>query len=344
MTALVTGATGFVGSHLLDQLLARGTEVRVLVRDAHKAEDLRQRGVDVRLGDVREPGVMALLVRDIDVVYHCAAAVGPHHSRQTIYETNLTGVLHVLHALRQRDRGRLVLLSSINVLGSKDLDPATEDSPCCPSNDAAADVKIDVEKLAVDYHRQHGVRTTILRPGFIYGPRDPHNLPRLMRALRRDKFSFIGSRDNVVPIVHVADLVQAMLLAGNCSVVPGRVYHISDGSRTTIGQFVDRLADLLGCPSPKKVRPLWLARTACAVLELVSRWRGRPPPISRAALRFLGTSRFVDISRARAELGYQPRIGYQDGLADALRWFTDTSGSRLDARLDGESHAVPLSP
>jgi nucleoside-diphosphate-sugar epimerase len=336
MTVLVTGATGLVGSHLLDELLARGTEVRVLVRDPHKAEEIRQRGVDVRLGDIREPGLMSLVVRDIDVVYHCAAALGPDHSRQTIYETNLTGVLNLLHALHQVDRGRAVLLSSIDVLGMRDLEAADEDLPWRLCGDPAADVQIEMEKLVLDYRRRHGVDAIILRPGFIYGPRDVHILPRLMRSLRDGTFSFIGSPDNVVPIVHVGDVVQAMLLAGAHPHCSGRTFHIADGSRTTVGQFVQRLSELLGCRVAEKVRPFWLARATCGVWEVFGRWLGRPAAIDRDALRFLGLSRHVDIRRARDELGFRPRFGYEAGLADATRGF--------NPRAPGPGQAVSLSP
>lgn len=335
MPVLVTGATGLVGSHLLDELLSRGIETRVLVRDPHKAETMRRRGVDVRLGDIREPGLMNLVVRDIDVVYHCAAAVGPRHSRQTIYETNLTGVLNLLHALHQADRGRAVLLSSIDVLGMVDFENVREELPWQATGDPAADVQIEMEKLALDYHRRHSVDSVVLRPGFIYGPGDEHTLLPLLQSLRDGTFSFIGSPDNVVPIVHVADVVQGMLLAGASPHCSGRIYHIADGSRTTAAQFLQRVGELTGLQVPEKVRPLWRAKARRGIWEVFGRWLGRRATIDRTALQFLGFSRHVDISRARAELGFRPRYAIEDGLADALRGLQPgTPGTQV----------LPLSP
>jgi nucleoside-diphosphate-sugar epimerase len=321
MMHLVTGATGFVGSAVVDRLLADGVPVRALIRDATRVGELRARGVAVTVGDIRDSAIVEAAVRGVDVVHHCAAAVGPRFSRTVIYDTNLGGVRTTLKALRQQQRGRLVLLSSINVLGSRNLDAATEDLPCRRSHDPAADVKIAAEALALDYHRRHGVDVTILRPGFIHGPGDSHNVPRLARALQRGKFAFLGSRDNVVPIVHVSDVANAMLHAAATPAAAGRIYHIADGSRTTIGAFADRLAELLGCPPPQKVLPFFVPYLGCVVFELLAalRLRRAPAPINRAALRFLGTSRFVDIRRARAELGYSPLVGYQEGLADAVQ-------------------------
>ena len=318
MRTLVTGATGFVGSQVMDQLLARGEGVRALVREPARAAALRARGVEVALGDVRDLAVVQAAVRGVRVIHHCAAAVGPHFSKREIYATNLGGVRNVLEALSRQRAGRLVLLSSINVLGTRNLDPATEDLPCRRSADPGADVKIAAEALAHDYH-QRGVDVTILRPGFIYGPGDPHNLPRLARAIRRGGFAYLGSPANVVPIVHVSDVAQAMLLAAAAPAAAGRAYHVSDGSRTTAAQFVGRLAELLGCPPPEKVVPYSVAYLGCVLFEWLGRLHLRrgPGPINRPALRFLGTSRFVDIRRAREELGYTPRVGYYEGLADA---------------------------
>jgi len=327
MTTLVTGATGFVGSQVVDALLAGGETVRALVRDPARAAGLKARGVDVRMGDVRDPAAVQTAVRGAEIVHHCAAAVGPHLSKGEIYSTNLGGVENMLKGLCRQGTGRLVLLSSINVLGMRNLDPATEALPRRRSNDPAADVKIDAELRALDYQRR-GVHVTILRPGFIYGSGDRHNVPTLARAIQRGRFAYVGSRDNVVPIVHVSDVVEAMLLAAAAPAASGRVYHVSDGSRTTIGQFVGRLAELLGCSPPEKVLPYFVPYVGCMLFELLAalRLREGPAPISRPALRFLGTSRFVDIERARQELGYSPRVGYREGLADAA------------GRLGGQSH------
>jgi nucleoside-diphosphate-sugar epimerase len=319
-TTLVTGATGFVGARLLEELLCRREPVRALLRDQGRAAALAERGVEVAVGDVCQPDTFLPALRGIDVVYHCAAAVGPSKSASEIYATNRDGVRNLVDAARRAGSPRVVLVSSINVLGTRNLDPATEELPCRKSSDPAADVKIEAEQIALACHQQSGLPVTILRPGFVYGPGDPHNLPRLASAIQRGKFSFLGSRDNVVPIVHVNDVVQALLLAGSIPEAAGRVYHITDGSRTTIGQFVDEMARLLGCPSPGKTLPLFVPRTACRLFEMLQRVgiRKQAGPINRAGLRFLGTSRWVDIRRARTELGFSPKIQFREGLAETL--------------------------
>ena len=317
--SLVTGASGFVGQHLVEAILARGDSVRALVRDPSRAGPLREAGVEVIVGDIRDPEVVERSVRDVDVAYHCAAAVGERRGEQEFRETNLEGTRQLMEAARAQGCRRVVLLSSLHVLGIGDLDPATEELPCRRTYDPASNAKLDMERMALESARGGGTEVVILRPGVIYGPRDPHNLPKLIASIRDGRFRYLGSRRHIVPIVHVADVVQAMLLAGQSPKANGRIYHITDGSRTTIGEFIDRLADLSGSPRPVRTVSVLVVRLGIPLFALVRRISSRfPLPIGPAPLRFLGTSRYVDIRRAREELGYAPQIGYREGLADAL--------------------------
>ncbi len=211
-----------------------------------------------------------------------------------------------------------MLITGLSVLGLRDLDPATEALPYRASGDPGAAAKIRIERLALHQHR-HGVAVTILRPGFVYGPRDRRNLPQLLEALRQGKFVYIGSRDNVVPLVHVADMARAMLLAGAAPHAAGRVYHIADGSRTTIGELAEHVARLLGCPPPRTVLPYFLPYTACVAFGLLRLGLDFPTPITPDALLFLGTSRFVDIARARRELGFTPLVDFRPGMEATVR-------------------------
>ncbi len=320
MISLVTGASGFVGSHLVAELLAeKNGSVRALV---HRSQSTAEwDGADVRIGDVREPRVLQDALQGVDVVYHCAAAAGSAASAREVCDTALTGTRNVLEGLRQVGRGRAVLLTGVIVIGARYLDSATEELPYRRSGDATHDVKIEIEQMAWDYEKRYGVDVTVLRPGLIYGPRDRRNLPQLIRALREGRFAFIRSRANVMPIVYISDMVQAMRLAARTPAARGRAYHITDGSRTTIGEFIDCLAGLLDCPPPRTVLPFVVPYLGCLFFESLAGlrlYRGRAP-ITRTNLNFLGYSRSIDISRARRELGYSPTVSYRDGLPLALK-------------------------
>lgn len=330
MHILVTGAAGFLGREVVEQLLARGDKVRALIRSEAKAGPLRERGVEIVLGDIRSPEVARTAVQGMDAIYHCAAAVGAHFTGREIWDTNLNGVRALLDAVQEAGRGRVVLVSSVNVLGTRNLDPATEETPSRRSNDPAADVKIEAEKLALDSHVK-GVDIAIVRPGFIYGPGDPHNLPKLARAVERGKFRFIGSRDNIVPIVHVGDAARAVVLAGSVPAARGRVYNVTDGSRTTVAELVQVIAQTLGCSMPTKQLPFAVPQLACVAFDVIGLVRKFNAPVTRASLRFLGTSRFIDISRARQELGYEPRISIKDGVPASLRELKATTSENVHA-------------
>src|SRR5579884_3734611 len=173
MTALVTGATGFIGSHVIEALLARGEAVHALVRNSATAAGLRERGVEVIVGDMRDREVLESALREVGTVFHCAAAVGDHFSRRELFAQNLEGARQVFEAARAAS-AHVILLSSLNVLGLRNFAPATEELPRRRSNDPAADVKIAIEELATTLAVRQ--RITILRPAFVYGPRDERNL------------------------------------------------------------------------------------------------------------------------------------------------------------------------
>jgi nucleoside-diphosphate-sugar epimerase len=315
VVSLVTGGSGFIDSHLLKDLTADGQgSARAVVRRAESAPRLQD--VDVRIGDVRDSAFVQDVVRGTDVVYHCATASGPGFSPRELHDTPLLGTRNVLEGLRRAGAGRAVLLTGTVVLGARHLDAATEDLPCRRSSEMAGNVKIEIEKMAWDYHQRHNVEVTVLRPGLIYGPGDRRNLPQMVRALRAGRFAYIRDRHNVIPMVYVSDMVQAMRLAARTPMAAGRVYHITDGSRTSIGEFIDYLAELLACPSPRRVIPFAAPYLGCLLFESLAalRLHRGAGPINRTGLNLLGYSRVIDITRARGELGYEPQVLYRDGL------------------------------
>lgn len=334
--SLVTGAAGFVGRHVVEALLTRGDAVRAMVRNPVQGAALRELGAEIFVADIRDPEAVDRAVRGVDVVYHCAAAVGARYTSRDFEEVNLEGARHVVTAARKAGSRRVVLLSSLHVLGIGDLANATEELPCRRTYDPASNVKIDMERMALETVSDPRTEVVVLRPGVIYGSGDPHNVPKLIAALQNGKFRFLGSRSHLVPIVHVADVAEAMLRAAQAPACGGRIYHITDGSRTTIGEFIDHLADVSHSPRPRRILPVPVVRSIMVVSSLLRRiYPDCPLPVGPGPLRFLATSRFVDIGRARSELGYAPRIGFREGLAEAI-------GDAIEHSFQpGEPSAVP---
>jgi nucleoside-diphosphate-sugar epimerase len=297
--------------------------VRALFRDNRKAGLLRS-SADTYVGDVCDPQIVKQSIDGVDVVYHCAAAHSTASSEE-IRQTTLPSLRCLLDAVRGVNPApRLILMSSINVLGNDSFSNANEDHPRQLTGELHVDLKIEAEELA-EQARKDGLDVVILRPGLIYGPGEA-NLPRLAKAIQNGRFVFIGSRDNITPLVHVSDIVEAMLLAGESRESIARTYNITDGSDTTIGELVSELARALNCVEPTRVLPKLVPRIANSVCGLL----GKKGPVSSSALRFLGTSRQVDISRARNELDFNPRVHVTAGInsmADSLRTSVRTSAA-----------------
>ncbi len=278
MTSLVTGATGFIGRHLVAALTGDRAPVRALYRDESKRTAYLGRDVQTIRGDACDPAVMRDAVDGIELVYHCAAA----HSTAPeidINRTNLASVRCLLSAVGDAGRkARVILLSSLNVLGNASFRNGTEALPRRRTHDLHADLKIEAEELA-EKCIADGSDVVILRPGLVYGEGDS-NVQKLAQAIYRGKFVFIGSRDNIAPMIHVSDLVSAMRLAGQAPTGISRVFNITDGTATTIGDFATSLANVLDCPVPTRVLPAMLPRLTVLACGLL----GRQGPISRGAL------------------------------------------------------------
>jgi len=231
----------------------------------------------------------------------------------------------LLDAMREtKPAPRLILMSSINVLGNGSYANATEDLPRRRTKELHVDLKIEAEELAEQAADE--MEIVILRPALIYGPGEPH-LPKIAQAIKNGKFVFIGSRDNIVPLIHVSDMIEAMKLAGNSKLAAGRTYNITDGSATTIGDLAGELARAIGSPEPKRVLPKVVPRLANSVCGLI----GKKGPVSSSALRFLGSSRHVDISRARTELGFNPKVMLTEGISSMAEWLRSTVSTQVAA-------------
>jgi nucleoside-diphosphate-sugar epimerase len=294
-----------------------------LYRDNRNAGLLRSKA-ETYIGDVCDAHVVKQAIEGVDVVYHCAAAHSTASADEMV-RTTLPSLRCLLDAMRRANPApRLIVMSSINVLGNGSFSSANEDRPRQRTGELHVDLKIEAEELA-EQARNDGLDVVILRPGLIYGPGEA-NLPRLSQAIQDGKFVFIGSRDNITPLVYVSDMVDAMLLAGEKREAAARTYNITDGTATTIGELVSKLARALNCAEPARVLPKLVPRIANSVCGLL----GKKGPVSSSALRFLGTSRQVDICRARKELGFNPEITVTAGInsiADSLRMSVRTSAA-----------------
>jgi nucleoside-diphosphate-sugar epimerase len=317
---LVTGATGFTGSHLARGLASGGHDVRALVRDPARAAELQASGVELVTGDLRDPAVLATAVAGVDVVYHIAAIYRQAGvSRATYQAVNATAVRQLIEAAAAAGVRRVVHCSTVGVHGDVEHPPANEDAPLKPG-DVYQVTKLDGERQAREAGAHLGIDVTIVRPTGIYGPGD-RRLLKLFRGVARRRLPILGSGEIYYHLTYIDDLVEGFRLCGEHPAAVNRTYILAGGEVTTLNELVAMIADVAGVPPPTLHLPVWPFWIAGALCEAVCAPFGIEPPIYRRRVDFYTKSRAFDITRARQELGYAPKVGLRDGITRTLDWY-----------------------
>jgi nucleoside-diphosphate-sugar epimerase len=312
MRYLITGATGFVGSHLVEACKARGLEVHALVRPTSDTSFLERLGVPIHRGDLADAPFVQRVLGTADVIVHCAGKVGDWGPMEAYRAVNVEALQRLLDACRGRSLHRFVQLSSLGVYAARH-HYGTDESEPLPAHhiDGYTQTKVESEQLVLRYHREHGLPVVVLRPGFIYGPRDRTVFPKLISALRKGEFRYLGDGSQALNCIYIGNLVDAVLLAVDQPRAVGQVYNLTDGEKVSKRRFVEAIAQGMGLAKPQRSVPLWLARLLAWVMERRARRRGdaEAPLLTQARIKFLGLNLDYSIDRARRELGYEPRVG-----------------------------------
>ncbi len=326
---LITGATGFVGSHLAEACVQRGHSVVTLARHGSDTGLLDQLGVEIVRGDLADPGATRRAVEDAEVVVHCAAKVGDWGPVGEYRKINVDGTRNLLEAVRGRPLHRFVYLSTLGVYQARHHYGTDETTPPpAKQMDGYTQTKVESEKLVLQYHRDHGVPVVVLRPGFIYGPRDRTVLPKLIDSLKKGLVRYLGSGEQAMNSIYVGNLVDAIFLAIDNPRAVGQIYNLTDDEAVSKKRFVDTIADKAGLPGPTRHVPLWLAKGLAWVIERIARLRGakQAPRLTQGRLKFLGYNLGFSVEKAKRELGYQPRVKFEEGITEAVNWWLEQEG------------------
>ncbi|HEY7422721.1 MAG TPA: NAD-dependent epimerase/dehydratase family protein [Gemmataceae bacterium] len=328
---VVTGATGLLGSHIAEQLRTRGERVRALVRPASDTTFLRHLGVELAAGDLTEPDSLRRAVADADVVYHCAARVGDWGPWRAFQREVIDATANLLDACRVAGVGRVLHVSSIIVYGHPRIRPEcfTEDEPLGQDLwlwDYYCWAKVRAEELCRCYPGD----LTIVRPSWIYGPRDRTTLPRVLKAMDANRVAILGNGDNLLNIIYASDVAEGAILAANHPRAKGQAYNLSSTGEITQHEFLDLLADSLGRPRIGRHVSYRLAFWGGFLSEVIGRIIRirRPPHLTRYAVALIGRSTRFSTAKAREQLGWLPRVGIRDGVQRTLDWYKKASGGR----------------
>jgi dihydroflavonol-4-reductase len=322
-TVLVTGATGFTGGHLARFLHARGHLVRAFVRDPSRARDLAAQDIALATGDLRDPLALQRAMAGVDVVYHVAARYREAGlAEREYFDVNARAVGTVIETAAGAGVRRVVHCSTVGVHGDVEHPPANEDAPLRPG-DVYQRAKAEGEQIARDAAARHGIELVIARPSGIYGPGD-RRLLKLFRGVARRRFVVLGGGRIFYHLTYIDDLVEGFRLCGEVPGAVGRTYILAGGEVSTLNELVALIASEAGVAPPRvhlPVWPFWLAGAGC---EAVCAPFGIEPPLYRRRVDFFTKSRAFDISRARAELGFNPIVGLREGIRRTLEWYRAT--------------------
>jgi nucleoside-diphosphate-sugar epimerase len=334
-TIFITGGTGLVGSHVVEEALHRGHRVRALVRASSDTHWLDTWGVEKVEGDLADPEALRRGVAGADWVINCAAKVGDWGALEDFRRLNVEALDHLLAAAADARIARFVHVSSLGVYEGRD-HFGTDESvpPAAESLDAYTRSKVEAEALALQYVARRGLPLVIVRPGFIYGPRDRTVLPKLLHSLRTGRFAYFGSGNQALNCIYVKNLVHGIFLAAEVPEAIGQVFNLTDGGRVSKRDFIGRVATLAGLRPPRRRIPLWLAWTLAVLLERRAKRLGstEPPLVNKARYKFLGLNLDYSIARAERILGYEPPYTTEQGLAESLADLSpQTSAARAES-------------
>jgi len=323
---LVTGASGFIGGRLVERLVREGQQVRCLVRERSDTSRLAGLGVDLVRGDLARADTLACAVRGCDRVLHCAALVSDWATVAEIAAANVAGTRNLLEAAAAAAVARVVHFSTTDVYGHPGGLDIDESFTAARFRNWYAQTKLRAEAEVRRAQSQLGLQAVILRPATVYGPGSRDVVGEIARAIRGGHMLLIDGGRAIAGLCYVENLVDAALLALRSPAAPGRAFNVSDGLRVTWRRFVDDLADGLGCGHPRLSMPY---RLACAVgfslehaYRLLRRATGLTlaPLLSRQAVQVLGVDQDFSSASARELLGWEPRVGYEQGLSATLAW------------------------
>jgi nucleoside-diphosphate-sugar epimerase len=318
--ALVTGAGGFLGLYLVEKLAARGDKVRAFCRGGYP--DLDRLGVETVRGDVRDRDAVVAACRGAEVVYHTAAVAGIAGPWRRYYEVNTLGTRNVVEGCLAHGVRRLVFTSSPSVTFDGTDQRGVDETAPYPGRWLAhyPRSKALAEQHVLECNGRRGLLTCALRPHLIFGPRDRHLIPRLLARARSGRLRRVGDGTNVIDMVYVENAADAHLQAAEAltpgSLVAGQAYFVSQGEPVNCWRWIDEILALAGLPPVTKSISFSAAWRAGAVLETVYGLLRLPgePPMTRFLAAQLAKSHYFDISRARRDFAFTPRITTAEGM------------------------------
>lgn len=336
-TALVTGATGMVGSYIVEHLARDGWRVRALARRPAACSWLEPLGAEIREGDILDAGALTAAASGCEAIFHAAAAIGPRGDWEPYRLGNVQGTSNVID-VAARVGARLAHVSSTAVYGADTRwrDQPTDEMvelPPIPESDPYARSKLEAERLVLEAASSGWVWATVVRPPPMYGCRDRQLIPRIAPILDRGVFPLIAGGKSTLTIVHAGSVANGAVRAAMTDAALGRAYNLTNDGAITVAEFVHLASVGLARRIFTPTIPYAAGRAAMKTLAVALTVIGRAhlAPHTSGLLDLLTRDNPFSSERARRELGWAPAVSHADAVPEAFRWWRAHHG-RANAR------------
>lgn len=316
MIAFITGATGFIGSNLIEALKKDHWTIRILAKGK-----VRIKGVEVIYGDITNKDVISHGVNGADVVFNLAAIL-PHQrkTKEEYFNINVGGVKNIIEACLKYKVKRLVHVSTVGIYGDSGLKIVNERSPRKLS-DYYSQSKAKAEDLIFDYIKKYKLKATIIRPTIAFGPHDKRpGFSNLFKLVHNRMFIPVGDGKNYLHTIYVKNLSYALILAATSKNALGEDFIIGDDPCPTIGKIIKEIYQAEGIKAPKIYLPVFFARVIAKVFDITTKL-GLPAPLNSKRLAFITENRRYSIDKAKKILGFKPKVGLSKAIKQTHRWY-----------------------
>jgi len=329
MKTLVTGSTGLVGSALVERLIARGCEVRALARKTSDLSHLKTTGAEIVFGDITDYDTLPPVLKGIELVFHAAAKVTPGWGTWKEYEeTTVQGTKNMLRASAEAGVKRFLQVSSHMVYGDacqKGDTPADENTPCEAFKTPPTFYdysKLLAEQACWEYHRQGKIQVSMIRIVSAYGPRDRLLADRVYKQTSFPILFWPGNANPRYSIVYVSDIAELAILAATSGRAIGQVYNVAGPEPVRLKDFAEAMIRARGEKKLHTTMPYPVAWVWCWMMETVARLlrSKKMPYLTLASLRSIHREGHIDGSKARNELGWEPKVSLDEGTKLYVQW------------------------
>jgi nucleoside-diphosphate-sugar epimerase len=328
MKTAVTGSTGFLGSHIVERLLAEGHEVRALARRTSDISHLKTTGAEIIIGDIEDYDSLRPLVEGVELVFHAAAKVMPGWGSWQEFESCIVkGTDNMLNASAEAKVTRFLHVSSGDVYGGGATSETrdTETSPLNAEfhpNSYYGYAKMLADKLAQEYHREGNLQVTIIRCSGIFGPRDRLLTDRFYGLVNAPVVVWPGKSNPRAALTYVTDVVECAILAATSDRSAGQIYNVAPTEEQRFREFAAALARALDKSERQWNMPMSLLYSVAFLMEKWAKlWRFKEPPfLTRADLGEFENSMYIDGSKAKSELGWEPKVSIDEGTKLYVQW------------------------